>query len=147
MFVKTNYFCAISLRDFGCGPAHMTPSGSLSLPDNATSIVRIRISKWNSKDFSMSIVRIDTCAYSLKNCQSFNMLSLNNVTYFSQICPQLRKSRLKTKRKKIDNIDLIQNLSLRFWKTVKSRSRLLKNWSSASWNFPLYNKFILFHLF
>ena len=127
--------------------AHMTPSGSLGLPDNATSIIRIRISKWNSKDFSMSIVGIDTCAYSLKNCQSFNMLSLNNVTYFSQICPQLRKSRLKTTRKKIDNINLIQNLSLRFWKTVKSRSRLLKNWSSASWNFPLYNKFILFHLF
>ena len=38
--------------------------------DNATSIVRLRISEKYSKNVLMPIVRIDTCTHSLKNCYS-----------------------------------------------------------------------------
>ena len=72
LFSDTQYFLASelvysSLRRVWLWPCTYDSLTTVRSADNATSIVRLRISKWNSNQFSTSIVGIDTCAYALKN--------------------------------------------------------------------------------
>ena len=110
VFTRNNYFCAIYLRNFDCGPAHMY-SGWTPLRLFGLSILQHLLCAcifWNKirRNFwcQLSGLTPTHTPSETAKLEFQYVFSRKCNTFFKDVCPQLRKDVLKTIWKKITTL-------------------------------------------